>query len=126
MRSQGVPNFPDPEPSQTNAKFPSAQQLGVSSSLYQTAENACQHLLPSGGGSSQAGIQQELAGLRSFAQCMRGHGVPNWPDPAIGSQGKPSFDLTGLHGVDTPQATAAMRQCGHLLPSQLGGIPVVQ
>src|SRR5689334_13487497 len=31
MGSHGVPDFPDPQPGATNAKFPSAQQLGVSS-----------------------------------------------------------------------------------------------
>jgi hypothetical protein len=46
MRSHGVPNFPDLNSSD---KFPGAQQLGVSSSQYQAAMNACQHLLPNGG-----------------------------------------------------------------------------
>ena len=36
-----------PDPS-GNGKFPTAQQLGVGSSQYQAAENACQSLLPSG------------------------------------------------------------------------------
>jgi hypothetical protein len=38
-----------PLPGQVTAKFPSAQDLGVSTSLYQTAQNAYQHLLPNGG-----------------------------------------------------------------------------
>ncbi len=48
MRSHGVRNFPDPDPGVGSAKFPSAQQLGVSSPHYQAAENGCQHLLPAG------------------------------------------------------------------------------
>jgi hypothetical protein len=45
MRFHGVPNFPDPDskgmPGQADP-----QHLGVSSSRYQAAEQACQHLLP--------------------------------------------------------------------------------
>jgi hypothetical protein len=47
MRSNGVPNFPDP-PSSGRVPKTSAQQLGVASSQYQAAQNACQHLLPVG------------------------------------------------------------------------------
>ena len=47
MRSNRVPNFPDPQAT-GGTKFPDAQQLGVSSSQYQAAENNCQHLLPAG------------------------------------------------------------------------------
>jgi hypothetical protein len=61
MRSNGLPSFPDPLPGQVTAKFPSAQDLGVSTSLYQTAQNACQHLLPNGGSApNQTEVQQEL------------------------------------------------------------------
>jgi hypothetical protein len=71
MRSNGVPSFPGPLPGQVTAKFPSAQGLGVSASLYQTAQNPCQHLLPNGGSApNQAEVQQELSGMRSFSQCM--------------------------------------------------------
>jgi hypothetical protein len=129
MRSNDVPNFPDPLPGQVAAKFPSAQDLGVSTSLYQAAQNACQHLLPNGGSApSQAEVQQELNGMRSFSQCMRSHGVPNWPDPTVDSQGRPVFDLAGA-GISqsdarSRQLTAEMHDCGHLLPSSLPGIPI--
>lgn len=129
MRSNDVPNFPDPLPGQVAAKFPSAQDLGVSTSLYQAAQNACQHLLPNGGSApSQAEVQQELNGMRSFSQCMRSHGVPNWPDLTVDSQGRPVFDLAraGISQSDarSRQLTAEMHDCGHLLPSSLPGIPI--
>ena len=129
MRSNDVPNFPDPLPGQVTAKFPGAQDLGVSISLYQTAQNACQHLLPDGGSApNQTEVQQELSGMRSFSQCVRSHGVPNWPDPTVDSQGRPVFDL-GRAGISqsearSPQLTAEMHECGHLLPSSLPGIPI--
>lgn len=129
MRSNGVPSFPDPLPGQVTAKFPSAHDLGVSTSLYQTAQNACQHLLPNGGSApNQTVVQQELSGMRSFSQCMRSRGVPNWPDPAVDSQGRPVFDL-GRAGISrgearSPQLMAKMHECGHLLPNSLPGIPI--
>jgi hypothetical protein len=129
MRSNGLPGFPDPLPGQVTAKFPNAQDLGVSTSLYQTAQNDCQHLLPNGGNApNQTEVQQELTGMRSFSQCMRSHEVPNWPDPIVDSQGRPVFDL-GRAGISqgearSPQLTATMQECGHLLPSSLPGIPI--
>jgi hypothetical protein len=129
MRANGLPSFPDPLPGQVAAKFPSAQDLGVSASLYQTAQNACQHLLPNGGSAPDgAAVQQELSGMRSFSQCMRSHGVPDWPDPIVDSQGRPVFDL-GSAGISqsesrSPQLMATMHECGHLLPSSLPGIPI--
>lgn len=126
MRSHGVPDFPDPEPS-GNAKFPSAQQLGVSDSQYQTSENACQRLLPAGADDSfpPAEVQQLLVGMREFSQCVRGHGVPDWPDPAVDSQGRPLFPL-GSHGISrdqyhSAQVQTAISRCQRLLPAALGG-----
>jgi hypothetical protein len=108
MRTHGVPNYPDPDSSGQLPKI-SAQQLGVSSSAFNAAQQACQHLLPNTGGSfdqqarqcylagncPQALVQQMLSVGRKFAQCMRSHGVPNWPDPTLDSQGRPFFNLSG-------------------------------
>ena len=47
MRSHGVPNYPDPTGSGLVKE--SLQQLGVSSSRFQSASSDCNHLLPNGG-----------------------------------------------------------------------------
>lgn len=114
MRSHGVPNFADPG---SNGQVPKAdpQVLGISSSQLQAAQRTCQRLYPTNGGTlsanslrrcyesgvcPQALVQQALnAGLK-FAQCMRSHGVANWPDPSTDSQGRPLFDIAvpGGHG----------------------------
>lgn len=129
MRSHGLANFPDPQPS-SNGKFPSAQDLGVSQSQYQTAEIACQNLLPVGANDQfpPAEVQQLLVGMRAFSQCMRANGVPNWPDPSVNSDGQPFFDVSA-HGITRAQAHSAqleskMATCQHLLPSALGGTPL--
>ena len=125
MRAHGVPNLPDQTGGNPGIKIPSAQQLGVSSSQLQAAVSACRRFLPNGGQApSEAAQQQQLHAMLLFAKCMRRHGVPDWPDPIIGPQGKAGFNLVGLQGVDTPQAQNATRTCGHLVAHSLGGIAV--
>jgi hypothetical protein len=131
MRSHGVANFPDPDP-RSGETIPKgdAQHFGVSSSQFQAAQQACQPLLPGGsldqqiqhctlaGNCPPALIQQMLIAGRTFAQCMRSHGVPNWPDPTLDSQGGASFNLLNVHGFD-PNSTQIEQQadeCAHVLP----------
>jgi hypothetical protein len=68
---------------------------------------ACGGGLPvgAGSGSGQTPYQQALA----YAQCMRAHGDPGFPDP--NSQGL-------FPHPAGPQYQPASRACGHLLPSQ--------
>lgn len=131
MRSHGVWSFPDPQPGATNAKFPSARQLGVGSSQYQAAESACMAVLPAGIDDRfpAAEVPLLLSGMREFSQCMRSRGEPNWPDPAVDSEGRPEFPLAEVpgHGRNywrSPQLTSIEGECQHLMPSALGGIPV--
>jgi hypothetical protein len=128
MRSHRVPNFPDP--SSGNVKVSGAQQLGVSSSQLQAAENACQHLLPPGADDQfpPAEMQLLLPGMRRFSQCMRSHGVPNFPDPTTDSQGRPVFSVSSagisLEESHSPQFNTAMQECEHAMPPQVGGVPL--
>jgi hypothetical protein len=126
MRSNGVSQYPDP--TSRELQKVTAQQLGVSPSQFETAQTACEHLLPNSGHSGQTGTATEaqLNGMRRFSQCMRSHGVPNWPDPSVNSQGTASFNLQGIPGLDSPQVTTAQHDCGHLRPASIGGIPVVR
>jgi hypothetical protein len=130
MRSNGVPHYADPDPGTSNAKVPSAQELGVSSTQLQAAENACEHLLPPGAGDRfpPAEVQLLLPGMRRFSQCMRAHGEPNFPDPTTDSQGRPEFPVSdaGLSHDQTrsPQFDAAMQACERAMPPQLGGVPL--
>ncbi len=142
MRSHGVPNYPDPDPGQPPGDAPKVdpQRLGVSSSQLQAAQQACQHLLPNNGGAINADsiqqcmlasdcppalVQQVLNEERNFAQCMRSHGVPNWPDPIIDSQGRPVFAISiSKNGFNpySPQIWATGNECSHLMPG-LPGLP---
>jgi hypothetical protein len=117
MRSHGVPRFPDPSSSGAFPKV-SAQQVGVSSSQFQAAQSHCRYLLPNGGaGASQTQVGQWMSGMLKFAQCMRTHGVSNWPDPVIDAGGNPEFYLDGKIDQDSPQVKSKIRGCLHWLPS---------
>ena len=127
MRSHGIPNYPDPG---SNGSIPkeTAQQLGVTNSRYQAATSACAHLLPNSdhGGLSQADMQRAWSGTRSFAGCMRSHGVSNWPDPTDDGDGSPVFYLQNKIDTNAPQVVTEIHACQHLIPPEdrsFGGSP---
>src|SRR5579863_9542180 len=106
MRANGVPKYPDPA---SGGQLPkgSAQAFDVSNAVFQAAQRTCQHLLPTSGSFDQlshdcimagdcppALVQQMLTDDRKFAQCMRVHGVPSWPDPVIDPNGAPVFKIS--------------------------------
>jgi hypothetical protein len=60
--------------------------------------------------------QKALLTLLKFSQCVRGHGVPNWPDPALTARGI-SLNLNGTGiSLNSPQVQAAMSACQHVAP----------
>jgi hypothetical protein len=103
MRSHGVPNFPDPGSGGAIPKG-DAQHFGVGTAQFQSAQHACQQLIPPAGSLDQqsqqcfeagdcppAVVQQILTAQRRYAACMRSHGLPKFPDPVIDSEGRPVF-----------------------------------
>jgi hypothetical protein len=83
MRASGVPNFPDPNPG--GSFLFSVNGVDRSSPAFKAAQAKCQKLLPAGGppvpGTQTHPSAQTLAKLLKIAQCMRRHGVPQYPDP---------------------------------------------
>jgi hypothetical protein len=136
IRSHGVPDFPDPSGSGGVPKG-SAQEYGVSSSQYRVAQTACAHLLSGSVGSiqqcettgdcPQAVVQQALSVMRKYARCMRSHGLPNFPDPTIGSEGRPFFDVSRA-GITIQYTHSSLfgskdRECERLVGGS-AGVPV--
>jgi hypothetical protein len=127
MRSHGVPNFPDPNTSGGYSLTPSGSLNGadgsvdINSAQAQAAYGDCKHLLPGGPSISQLEqIEQQeqqrqaqmLPLLLKYSQCMRGHGVPNFPSPG---QSKASTSGVPIN-PNSPQYLAAAGACQHLLP----------
>jgi len=125
MRTHGVPNYPDPG---SDGQVPKgdAPAFGVSTSQFQVAQRACRQLLPDSDSTSliqclgtgdcpQAVVQRALDEGRTFARCMRNHGVPNWPDPTIDATGRPSFQVTragiSIDATRSAQMLAKIGEC---------------
>jgi hypothetical protein len=115
MRSHGVGNFPDPSGGHLNLQIqrtPSSTAVNgveVNTPAFQSAMNACKADLPNGGKPSPPSAAQRQAALR-FAQCMRSHGVSNFPDPQLGGghvtiRGQTPIDL------NSPAFKAAQQAC---------------
>lgn len=60
----------------------------------------------------------------AFANCMRAHGVPNFPDPGGGGGG---VNLTGT-GINprSPAFTGARQACAKLTPGAAGGVQATE
>jgi hypothetical protein len=80
VREHGVPNFPDPS---ANDGF--AVHIDPSSPAFVAAQATCHKLMPGGGpparGSATHPSAQALASMLKTSQCMRRHGISDFPDP---------------------------------------------
>ena len=115
-RSHGVPNLPDPViDANGNPQFPGFSVQSVAPSVQQQVTSACGNEIQAALGTQKPPTQAEIQARVQFAQCMRQHGVPGFPDPD---------PLTGQFPVGprpTDQAFAAGRQsCSNLLPQGTG------
>jgi hypothetical protein len=114
MRSNGVSNFPDPNPSGQFTIDAIANGSGVdtSSAAFTQAMSACKDLEPPGFTGSTRSAQQQEAALK-FAQCIRDNGVTDFPDPTPDG---PLIDTTRIPSAATPAGMsillAAMHKCG--------------
>jgi hypothetical protein len=115
MRTNGVSNYPDPVSSDRPPPKKSLQQLGVSSSRFQSAQTACGHLLPNGGRPlNQAQQRQIKADALRFSQCVRSHGVASFPDPD--STGRIPDPATVGIDQGSPRFQAANQACRRYRP----------
>jgi hypothetical protein len=83
MRSHGVPNFPDPTSNGPIAIGPNSG-IDPKSPSFHRAMRACQKYQPQ---PSPAQRARMLANLLKFSQCMRSHGISDFPDPQTSGNG---------------------------------------
>lgn len=106
IQSHGFPNFPEPGANGA-LQLQAGQSLpDVNSPKFQAAAKACASLNPAGQSQNSGQQAQYQAAELKFAQCMRSHGVTNFPDPT--SSG--TFNLQGID-VNSPQVQAANSAC---------------
>jgi hypothetical protein len=119
MRAHGVTNFPDLgtnghggiQIQQTNGGI-SVNGVQVNGPAFQSAMSACRSKLPNGGQPPPLDAARRAAALQ-FSQCMRSHGVPNFPDPTF-TNGGAELQLRAGSGIDpnSPAFKAAQAACG--------------
>jgi hypothetical protein len=119
MRSNGVSGFPDPDPSGrlTIDAVANGSSIDTNSAAFKQALSACKNLEPPGFTGPQVTPQLRTARL-AFARCVRGHGVPDFPDPTPNG---PLVDTRRIPSANTPAGMsalhAAMSECAELARS---------
>lgn len=94
------------------------QGADPSSPQYQAADGHCSQLLPTGTAPSAAQQHQQFSQAVKAAACMRAHGYPDWPDPAV-RNGRvlvgPGYIPAGVD-VNSPQLQSTAKACRMFLP----------
>ncbi len=116
MRSHGVPGYPDPEVSSSGNRVQvtiSPGSADPNSPAFKSAGHTCHNLLPNGGNPAN-GAQDQAEDL-PFADCMRSHGVPNFPD----ADRDGAFTLPSTIDQQAPRFQRATKACANVAPSSL-------
>jgi hypothetical protein len=116
MRSHGVPDFPDPSANEGTLNGISAAGINTQSPAYQAALQACEKYSPAGHLTPAQTAADNAEGLQ-FSECMRSHGVFNFPDPITGPTGGQAINLGPEHiDPNSPTFQAANRACKRIVP----------
>ena len=116
MRANGVPNFPDLSTGAMrlgqHGQTLSVNGISVNASAFAAAEPKCERYRQHSSATPAQSAQQRQKGL-NFAECMRTHGVPNFPDPVVRA-GTDGNQVAYLPGVDpaSPAVKSAAKACG--------------
>lgn len=118
MRAHGIPNFPGPNV-QDNAQDKGAGfslgNIDAHSPQFTSAAELCQKQTGFGH-ITAAQLQAAMNNMLKVAECMRSHGIANFPDPFENSH-QIGFNLNGT-GIDmnSSRFKAAQAACRALMP----------
>jgi hypothetical protein len=121
MRSHGIPNFPDPTVQDSaqnkgvgfNLPATGSGAIDTSSPVYRSANKGCEKQTGFGH-ITKAQIQAAMNAMLKYAECMRSHGISNFPDP-VDNGTNIGFNTTGIDS-NSARAKAADKACRPLLP----------
>jgi len=120
MRDHGVSGFPDPSNKETpnsmgidGYNFDLPTNLSTQSPAYASAQKTCGSLIGGGSGSAHQIPAKAKQAALAHAQCMRDHGVPNYPDPTFGTNGVTQSQRAGGPGINprSPAFQQAQKAC---------------
>ena len=123
MRANGVTDFPDPSTSAggTEIHFSAGDGIDPKDPTFQKAEQACSKFIGGSLGTRGKPDKAMQARMLKFAQCMRAHGVTNFPDPS--TDGGIRIEAGPGSGLDPndPTFQQAQQACAALNPKGGGG-----
>jgi hypothetical protein len=117
MRSRGVSGYPDPQVTGSGDGVQVRISPGTAnpdSPAFRAADRACHHLLPGLWSTSTSSGQDQEQDLK-FADCMRSHGVADFPD----ADRDGAFTLPSTMDQQAPQFERATTACAHAEPNSL-------
>jgi hypothetical protein len=100
MRAHGVTNFPDPG-SSGGIQLNAGSGINPFSPSFKSAQGRCSKLLPGGGPANHKPSEQDKEAMLRISQCMRAHGVTDFPDPTLTPPSGPGGfgEVIGRNGV---------------------------
>jgi hypothetical protein len=118
MREHGLSSFPDPTMTDHDGQqiaYLSATIPVDPSPVFKHAQKACGGILPTPSNADQTQLAREQQArdehILAFAQCLRSHGISEFPDPT--SQGQLTLEMVRAAGVDlgAPAFLTAAKAC---------------
>jgi hypothetical protein len=112
LRDHGIPNFPDPVvDTHGNLQYDDQLIRSLPAAVAEAAQTACQsqvNVAQSAVSAAQpAATPQEIQQATQFAQCMRRHGWPNFPDP----DSHASFELSNPNDGPKTKTDPSFQAC---------------
>jgi hypothetical protein len=115
LRSHGVPNVPDPSPEGGIAPITAGSGINPQAPAFRSAQQACTKLDPIAGISPPSYTASQKRAALDYAECLRHHGVPGYPDPIYGRYGAASRPiakpLPNYINPESPAFIAAEKAC---------------
>jgi hypothetical protein len=120
MREHGVKEFPDPDgDGRLTLRARPGSGLDPNSPTFKAAQEACQRLRPQPGTAER---ERNRAASLKYSQCMREHGIKDFPDPnpdgGMRIEMRPGSDMDPKN----PKFQAAQEACKSLQPGGKGPI----
>ncbi len=117
MRGHGVPQFPDaggPRPAGSTVSILGAAlppTINIKSPAFRSALSTCMKQFLAAHPRPPLSAAQKAAALK-FAQCMRAHGVPHFPDPRFPAGGGIALGTPAGVDANAPAFQHAQQVCG--------------
>jgi hypothetical protein len=89
MRTNGVPNFPDPGAG-GGVQIQAGSGINPFSPSFKAAQTRCAKLLPGGGPRLAHPSESRMTQMLALSECMRRHGVAGFPDPTLTPPSSPA------------------------------------